>query len=341
MTDVLIRGAGVASSCCAQLLQQAGIRLKIEAVDRPTQPAIMLSETTQKLVQDVFGREGLFAGLPRISTRVVAWSPDTEPLILPHSAVVVSERVLLDRIFDRIRPQSPDGLPNETLDGGAPDWAIVAARPLPASSQEHQFGSRIATASPVALQPEADPQACWIESCSRGWLFLLPDGGGGGWLLSVGDPAESLLSESSLIAKQIGEIVGTGKTFPSHPRIADPLCGLGWLACGTAALGFDPLCGDGAGHAVREAILASAVVLAAAAGGDANALIEHYRARLLTGFAKHLQICQEFYGKGRRGEWWDREMDSLHQGLDWCSSQLAGLNGVGYRLNGFALEPVR
>ena len=332
MTDVLIRGAGVASSCCAQLLRQPGIRLKIETVDRPTQPAIMLSETTQKLLQDVFGREGLFAGLPRISTRIVAWSQDTEPLVLPHSAVVVSERVLLDRI----QPQSPD----EALDGGDPDWAIVAARPLLTSSQEHQFGSRIATASHVKFRTGADTHACWIESCARGWLFLLPGVDGGGWLLSVGDSAESLLAESSLVAKQIAEADFGGASFPSHPRITDPLCGMGWLACGTAALGFDPLCGDGAGHAVREAILASAVVRAASEGGDVNTLVMHYRARLLGGFAKHLQICSEFYKTGRRGDWWDREVDSVHQGLDWCSSQLAGLSSVNYRLNGFNLEPV-
>ena len=336
MTDVLIRGAGVASSCCAQLLRQPDIRLKIETIDRPTQPAIMLSETTQKLIQDVFGSEGLFAGLPRISTRIVAWSQDTEPLVLPHSAVVVSERVLLDRI----QPPSPDEAIAQASDKSAPDWAIVASRPLPASSQEHQFGSRIATASRVRFRPGADTHACWIESCARGWLFLLPGADGGGWLLSVGDLPESLLEESRLVAKQIAEADGDGKTFPSHPRISDPLCGAGWLACGTAALGFDPLCGDGAGHAVREAILASAVVRAASAGGDVNTLLMHYRARLLGGFAKHLQICREFYQSGRRGEWWDREVESVNQGLDWCSSQLAGLSGVHYQLNGFTLELV-
>ena len=332
MTDVLIRGAGVAASCCAQLLRQPGIRLKIEAADRPSQPAIMLSETTQKLLHDVFGGENLFEGLPRIHTRVVAWGQDAEPLVLPHSAVVAGERVLLDRI----QPQTP----REDFAPGEPDWDIVAARSLQTASPEHQFGSRIATATPVSFRPGTDTHTCWIESCSNGWLFLLPAANEGGWLLSVGDRAESLLAGSNLIAKQIAGTGGVGKSFPSHPRIADPLCGLGWLACGTAALGFDPLCGDGAGHAVREAILASAVVRAASAGGDASALVAHYRTRLVAGFAKHLQVCGEFYGQGRRGEWWAQELDSVNQGLQWCSSQLAGVEGGRYRLNGFALEPV-
>ena len=40
------------------------------------------------------------------------------------------------------------------------------------------------------------------------------------------------------------------------------MCGPGWLSCGTAALSFDPICGDGTGHAVREGILAAAVIFA-------------------------------------------------------------------------------
>ena len=65
----------------------------------------------------------------------------------------------------------------------------------------------------------------------------------------------------------------------------DPLCDAGWLACGTAAMTFDPLCGDGTGNAVRESILAAAVIRAAAAGESSERLIAHYRCRLLT--ARH------------------------------------------------------
>ena len=60
---------------------------------------------------------------------------------MPHSAVVVSEQVLLDRI----QPQPPD----EAVAEGNLDWTILAARPLHTESVEHQFGSRMAAASPV------------------------------------------------------------------------------------------------------------------------------------------------------------------------------------------------
>ena len=81
------------------------------------------------------------------------------------------------------------------------------------------------------------------------------------------------------------------------------MAGPGWLACGTAALGFDPLCGDGAGNAVREAILGSAAIRRAIATDEADSLAAHYQARLLAGFKRHVALCFEFYKSGRSGPW--------------------------------------
>jgi hypothetical protein len=66
------------------------------------------------------------------------------------------------------------------------DWTIFASTPFYSSSIEHHFGSRIASASPVRLQPRHDAEACWIESLETGWMFLLPTSTESGWLLSVG-----------------------------------------------------------------------------------------------------------------------------------------------------------
>lgn len=330
--SVLIRGQGVAASCCNRLLANAGFPVIIETGDRPRVPALMLGAAAQKLLADVFDRPDLFQDLPKIRKRIVAWGPNPEPLELPHSAVVVSEKTLLDRIqcelpASRVEP--------------APDvgWTIWAARPLPQPSREHHFGSRLATASIARLRSDCETDACWIESLEEGWLFLLP-GEGQAWLLSVGASPDALLSGSRLIAARIAGITANAGIFPAHPRIAEPLCEPGWLACGTPALGFDPLCGDGAGHAVREAILASAVVRAALDGVDPSALAAHYRTRLVAAFRRHLENCRAFYQAGRGGPWWQRELSALDHGLDCCSRWLEPAARFRFRLNGFALEPV-
>jgi hypothetical protein len=224
--------------------------------------------------------------------------------------------------------------------GGEPEWTISASAPLRRSSVEHHFGSRPAAASPIRLKPASDAEACWIESLENGWLFLVPSGDAAGWLLSVGDSAESLVGKSRLIGAQISELSPARGTFLSHPRVAMPLSEPGWLACGSAATGFDPLCGDGTGNAVREAILGSAVVRAAIDGTDVHHLVAHYQARLLAGFQRHVALCFDFYQSGRSGPWWDSQLHDLQHGLEWCSRQLARFDVFRYRLNGFKLEPV-
>jgi hypothetical protein len=263
----------------------------------------------------------------------VAWGPSGEPLVLPHSAIVVSEQELLDRIQQGF-------VPSEEMKFDQPDWTVFASSPLPPPCVKYHFGSRPAAASPVVLQPACDAEACWIESLESGWLFLLPSGADSGWLLSIGDSAESLLLTSQLIKDQIGELCPSRGTFPSHPRVALPLSGLGWAACGSAAVGFDPLCGDGAGNAIREAILVSAAIRAAIGGSDPGNVVAHYQARLLSGFRRHIALCFEFYKSGRSGPWWDCQVEELERGLAWCSQQLAHHDASRYRLNGFTLEPL-
>ena len=271
----------------------------------------MIGDATQALIADVFSRPGLFAGLHRIERRNVAWGAEAEAKPLAHSAVVLSE----EQLSERLRP---------TLSSSAlvPQWTIQAAPPLPADVTEHHFGSRTAWAAAVLLRDEVDSATCWIESLENGWLFLIPNSPSEAWLLSVGHPPAQVLAESRLIAPQVDRLASAvaGPPFPAYPRIADPLCGPAWLACGTAAMAFDPICGDGTGNAVREALLAAAVVRAYAEFGE-NAL-EHYRKRLLLGFLRHLEQCRQFYAGGHPTVWWRDELRQVMEGIVWCQRQL-------------------
>ncbi len=328
MKRVVVRGDGIAACCCAHLLGVAGFRVVQEKTGRAKVPSIMLSQSTQALIGDVFQRNDLFSGLPRIDRRIVAWGPNAKPVALPHSSVIVSEQDLAARL---LREPSSD---HQERDAEA-EWTIVASRPLPATVIEHHFGTRIAVALAVDVKDESDPSACWIESLEAGWLFLTP-----GWLLAVGGAPDSLLGQSRLVAAQIHTLGRPSGEFPAYPRIADPFCGPGWLACGTAALAFDPLCGDGAGNAIREAILASAVIRAVAEGADLNAVLAHYRARLLAGFTRHVELCRRFYATGNSGPWWEAELELIRNGIEWCGRQMESPMRFRYRLTGFELQAI-
>src|ERR1039458_5894564 len=98
MKDVVIRGDGIASCCCAHLLARAGFRVAMEKTERTPVPAVLLSARTQALIGDVFERRDLFVGLPRIEKRSVAWGPGSESLVLAHSSLIVSEVELAERL---------------------------------------------------------------------------------------------------------------------------------------------------------------------------------------------------------------------------------------------------
>ena len=291
----------------------------------------MLSERALALIADTFGHKDLFRDLPRIRTRVVLWGSASDPVALPHSAVVVSEKMLLDNLRPSVAL---------TECATQPGWRVLASG-RPPSSLEQRFGSRMALAFHVDLK-DGESAGCWVESTELGWLFLVGNEGKG-WLLSVGPEAHANLERSRLVARQIGRLGESLGEFPASPRIAVPLCAAGeecWLACGTAALAFDPLCGDGAAQAIREAILASAAIRAVFAGAPAHEVLAHYEARLISGFERHLAYCAGFYGAGGQGAWWSAELQALERGRAWCRDRLSQFPAFRYRLNGYQLEAI-
>jgi len=324
-----VHGDGVAATCCAHLLATA--RVANAQMPRPRLPALLLTPGALGLIRDVFGAGELVGNSHRIRRRIVAWGPHARPLTLDHSAAVISEDELLQSLQERDSASN-----NSRADHGA--WSVFASRPLPPAAIEHAFGSRPAFTAQVNLKKTSDSEACWIESLDEGWLFLISCAERCGLLLSVGFEPDRLLSRSILIARHIEDVSSLVSRFPAYPRIVSPLCGPGWLACGSAAMAFDPICGDGTAHAIRQAILAAAVIRAASSN-EKDQLLSHYEARLTAGFQRHLMLCRQFYASGGDGAWWRAELEALESGIAWCDAKLSGAR-FNYQLDGFDLQRV-
>lgn len=329
LRSVLIRGDGIAAACCAHLLRNAGIAVRIERPERPKVPALLVSDPALALMRDVFGRPDLLADRARVRRRVVAWG-DAPPTALPHGAVAISEADLLDRL---------------RVDGGvadlAPDFVIHAAGAPPKGTARRSFGGRTASSAMVRLLDPTDIDACWIEAAADGWLFLVPDAAGTAWLLAVGGPCEDLLARSRLIGPRVELLSAGARGLDAAPRLVTPAAGDGWLVCGATAIGFDPICGDGTAQAIRAAILASAVVVAIAEGGDRAALLKHYDLALTASLRRHLMLCADFYRSGADGSWWRSALDDLNTGHRWCTDRLAHAGDPAFELRGFRLQPRR
>ena len=320
---VAIHGQGIAANCCAHLLARAGFATSRTTGSRAPVPAILLSDTALGLLRSVFARPDLFAGRPRITHRVVAWGT-REPVRLPHGAIVLSEGDLDGALA------GPPGA------AAAADLSVHTAPPFPAGAMR-SFGSRGAVAVQVRLRYETDRSVCWIEAVEAGWLFLVPSGRGPAWLLAVGASAQTLLAQSRHIAPRIEASGKASAAFETSPRMLTALAGPDWLACGSAAIAFDPICGDGTAQAVREAILASAVIGAMREGGDRAALRLHFESMMIAAMRRHLRLCAQFYASGGEGEWWRAQLADLAEGFDWCTARLAKMPEPRYELHDFRL----
>lgn len=323
-----ISGTGIAAGCAAHLLRLHGVETMLVPSTRTPVPAILLSDPALALLRDVFARPDLFADRPRIARRIVSWGGG-DPVALPHGAVVVSEDDLVAALC-----ATPDAAP------AAPaDVTLYTAPPFPAGAMM-RFGKRSATAGRARLHFPDDESACWVEAVESGWLFLIPDGGArSAWLLGVGAPVAALLDESRHIGPRVALSGPTSAAFDTCPRILTQLQGDGWLACGTAALAFDPICGDGTAHAIREAIIAAAVIAAIRDGDDAEALRTHHESMLIAAMRRHLLLCAQFYQSGGTGRWWQDQLAALSHGHGWATARLATLPEPRYRLRDFSLVP--
>lgn len=325
MKDIAIRGSGIAAKGCAHLLAGAGLRVAIEGNHRPSVPTIMLSDPALSLIRSVFDRPDFLADGRRVNRRLVAWGG--APVMIPHGAVLASE----DQVQAAL-PMSADTVVNW------PDFTIHAAPSVP-SGEMRIFGDRNAMAAEVTLRDPARDNEVRIEAVQDGWLYLVPGQAGQGWLLGIGRGIDTLLGQSALIAPVVDAVGAASTPFLAAPRLHLPLCGEDWIACGTIALGFDPICGDGIAQSVREAILAAAVITAIEEGGDRTALLTHYQSMLIAAMRRHLLLCAQYYANGGDGDWWRSQYAALMDGHRWCTALLAKLPEPRFLLDGYRLIP--
>ncbi|HQS70192.1 MULTISPECIES: hypothetical protein [unclassified Novosphingobium] len=343
----------------AHLMQQAGFAFTREPGLRRPVPVIMLSDAALALLRDVFGNAALFADKPRIDCRVVKWG-SAEAVAMPHGAAIVSEDDLanvLDMFPRGNEPKASSAQPdraklNEPAASSAQadraklniqhsndfnaDFAIHAMPPFP-EAEMLRFGERLSATARVTLKADAPARTCWIEAVDAGWLFLIPDGYGQAWLLAVGGAPQALAQSAPLIGPLIESLEPAGGQFDTSPRMLAKLAGDGWLACGTAAIAFDPICGDGTAQAAREGILAAGVIGALARGEEPSELATHYHSLLLASLRRHLQLSLPFYANGGAGPWWHEQYAAAREGYDRTTALLSRLPEPRFALHGFDL----
>jgi 2-polyprenyl-6-methoxyphenol hydroxylase-like FAD-dependent oxidoreductase len=199
----------------------------------------------------------------------------------------------------------------------------------------------------VGLRAGVDASLACIEVTADGWVFMAPVAHDRAFVQAmVADVGpepqgqlESALAATREIRGRLTPSVERVTAFEAAPSIAESVCRPGWIAVGDRAMAMDPVCGDGVGYALRDAILGAAVLDAIASGEDTAGCLAHFQSRLEAAFVRHLKACHELYSRAGFGRAWDSELEACARGaqLDTRASARAQFR---FGLRGFTLAPL-
>jgi flavin-dependent dehydrogenase len=234
--------------------------------------------------------------------------------MVSQPSLAICQSTLLERISALVSGRTTVAIADES------EWTLVAAEPpTGVAAERHEFGRRVTLSTEVTLEASYDSGVSWIETPSWGWIHLFPLGDRKGCLQATVLPPlrpgldevmDSLLLHcSSMLQRSIVGRSGPVHIQPSFPTLSRHLTDGRSLRIGSAAVRFDPLCGDGTAQSIRTGILAAAAVAASSDFGQAPIL--HYERRLAEAFARHLEGCSSFYRNAGFGETWREEVSEL------------------------------
>ena len=270
--------------------------------------ALRLGAATAQLLAALWSDPGLLAGVHRLDARAVRWNDDAAAT-QPGPGFTIDAADLSARLAARLR------IPLVSGHQGDCDWTIDARRAEP---HAQRFGTRTAQVAHAMLRGSEDMGTCRMEAVPDGWLFLLPLGGDAAALQFVtpgsARPVPAVLAGSSLVAASLASAGAWSPPLPAMAGATLPAAAPGRLALGEAALSFDPIAGDGVGHALRGAVLAATTLDEVAKGGPAGPALARYDATLRAAMAHHLGLCVRHYRAATPGAVWDSEIVAMEQG---------------------------
>ncbi len=318
---VAVHGAGLAGLTCALLAARDGFAVTLVGPPSATAPVdLVLNQATIAVLTGVWddpdGR--LLDGGHRLTGRSVRWGRDAAPVEVAAPAVVVDE----SRLVDALQQWLPAGVRRAETAPTA-DWTVHASA-RPASNPP--IGRRVAVTGHAPM-PAGDVSR--LATTGRGWVRVVPRGDGTGLVQAMtpvppDDPA-GFLSEEIESAGLGGWITAPPEqvtVVPAAPWLARQRAEPGRIHVGGAVLRLDPVSGSGAGHALRAAILAAAVIRGIRDGRPAADLLGHYHRRLGAAFHDHLAGCAAHYRAAFDSAAWLGELHITATALTGHAAQL-------------------
>jgi hypothetical protein len=336
--QVVISGTGVAAAACHALLRRSGwrtIRAEPQLQDEERSvPYIALNGAAWAVVSDVFGR------VPSDPWRT------TRCLVVHHGADSVFARSETQFVIPVESLRFPEFIPAATA--SLTDDFVVEARSNSDTSAWISSGERscwISSARSVAKEAQI---SLILEFVPEGWVFWMPIGSRLGilqWFLPVATSGDQLCTELWRTTKILRRWTAPAgewhiRGLPAAARIARRLVGPEAISCGSAAMRFDPISGDGTGASLRSSILASASIrYRDEHPRDAGKVLQHYESRMYRAFNGHIRSCIRYYSEAGLSSQWDNEHRTMRE-ADALTAPLGNEPSSSFQLRNFSLKPI-
>lgn len=308
----MIGGAGLAAVAAAKLLGDRGAEVRLVAPPRQTGRIVAIPIETVMLASSLFGCDVADLAIgTTVERRRVDWSDGAADTV-PQTALVCDAGEFAAALARRLPPSCGLG---GSMDDEDADWIVNAAG---RSSDAVAGGTRIGQFAWIA-NVGSDVETT-VTATALGWIFTAPHPRGGLAVLMVTPSAATAAATVGDVAARLAlagrdvpaaDIVAIGRAEPVAPQFAAPLVEKNRVRVGDAALALDPLRGDGAGFALRGALLAQAVMSGIGEGGDRGQLAGHYDRRLREVFVSHLHGCSAHYRAARHAEIWRHDIAAM------------------------------
>lgn len=345
MPAARVLGGGIGALCCAALLRRKGWNVALCLPPQTQSPTVVLNAVTIQLIHNIFGDVShVLRDAQPIKRHYINWGDNRAEEFTSTSGFTLRGNDLSARLLDLLSHDSQLIVTDETW--AEPfDWQIYAAK---SRSNDVRFGQRCAISVDVTLHEDSDFTTSFIEATPGGWLFLAPTAPGRAVLQAVvpekpkdlSQNLRSLLDHTRRIKRIVADFASAAFAVDCAPKKLHRLDGPNWLATGTAACSYDPLCGDGTGCAIRAAILGAAVLEGIDRGTTKESLLTYYNLRLTYAFYTHLRSCLSLYSSASFNEIWREELNVTQEGLREVEQELASMSTNHYRLNNFELLPM-
>lgn len=351
MASAEVFGGGIGALCCAALLRRKGWNVTLSLPPKTQSPTVVLNPVTIQIIHEIFGDANyVLRNAQPISRHYINWGDNRPDEYTPSSGFTLTADLLSSRVLDLLKQDSQliiDNTGSEPSEGTF-DWQVYAMNTGRTETPARRFGERCAISVDVTLHDDSDNATSFIEATPGGWLFLAPVAPGRAVLQAVvpeksseiGATVRALLDHTKEIKRVVKDFEGDPFVVNCAPKKLSRMDGPNWLATGTAAFSYDPLCGDGTGYALRAAILAAAVLDGIDRGTTKESLISYYKLRLTYAFYTHLRSCVSLYSSASFNEIWHRDLNVTTEGLREVEQELAGMSTNHYRLNEFELLPM-